>query len=129
MVPGAAAAQHMTLPPLDDPTGPGPFSLGQRDRIAAVLGEAQLTDVTIEPVAEPLWMGTDVTDAVAFLQVTGIGKSLFRDADPPTVARVGEAMQAALEPYVTRDGVRLGPRAWLVTAHRPRFAAAGTPWT
>jgi SAM-dependent methyltransferase len=27
MVPGAAAAQHVALPPLDDPTAPGPFSL------------------------------------------------------------------------------------------------------
>jgi hypothetical protein len=44
---------------------------------------------------------------------------LLRDADPPTVARVSEAVQAALEPYVTPDGLLLGSRAWLVTARRP----------
>lgn len=118
VVPAAAAAQHVAPPPLDDPAGPGPFSLGERDRVAAVLGAAQLTDIAIEPVAEPLWMGPDVADTVAFLKATGMGKSLFRDADPPTVARVSEAVQAALEPYVTPDGVRLGSRAWLVTARR-----------
>jgi tRNA G46 methylase TrmB len=39
--------------------------------------------------------------------------------DPPTVARVSGAVQAALEPYVTPDGLLLGSRAWLVTASRP----------
>lgn len=93
-----------------------------------MLGAAQLTDVTIEPVAEPLWMGTDVADTVAFLKATGIGQRLLQDADPPTVARVTEAVQGALEPYVTPDGVRLGSQAWLVTSHRPGVTATSTPW-
>jgi hypothetical protein len=118
LVPGAAAAQHLALPPLDDPTAPGPFSLGERDRIATVLRAAALSDVAIEPIAEPLWMGPDVVDTIAFLTSTGIWNSLLRDADPPTVARVSEAVQAALEPYLTPDGL-LGSRAWLVTASRP----------
>jgi SAM-dependent methyltransferase len=119
VVPGAAAAQYVALPPLDDPTAPGPFSLGERDRIATVLRAAALSDVAIEPIAEPLWMGPDVVDTVAFLKSTGIWNSLLRDADPPTVARVSEAVQAALEPHVTPDGLLLGSRAWLVTASRP----------
>jgi hypothetical protein len=40
-------------------------------------------------------------------------------ADPPTVARVSDAVQAVLESYVTPDGLLLGSRAWLVTASRP----------
>lgn len=120
VVPGGAAAQHIALPPLADPAGPGPFSLGERDHIAAVLGAAQLTDVTIDPVAEPLRMGDDVADTVAFMKSTALGLSLLRDADRPTIARVTEAMQEALEPYVTPDGVQLGSQAWLVRARRPR---------
>jgi hypothetical protein len=85
-----------------------------------VLGAAALSEVAIEPIAEPLWMGADVVDTVAFLKATGIWNSLVRDADPPTVARVSQAVQAALEPYFTPDGVQLGSRAWLVTASRPR---------
>ncbi len=119
VVPGAAAAQHVALPPLDDPAAPGPFSLGERDRIATVLRAAALTDVAIEPVAEPLWMGRDVADTVAFFQSTGIWNSLLVGADPATVARVSEAVQAALEPYLTPDGLLLGSAAWLVTASRP----------
>ena len=44
--------------------------------------------------------------------------AMLRDADPPTIARVGEAVQAALEPHVTPDGLLLGSWAWLVTASR-----------
>ena len=119
VVPGAAAAQHVALPPLDDPTAPGPFSLGERDRIAMVLRAAALRDVAIEPIVEPLWMGHDVIDTVAFLKATRIGNSLFQNADPPTAARASEAVEAALEQYVTPDGVLLGSRAWLVAASRP----------
>jgi SAM-dependent methyltransferase len=119
VVPGAAAARHVALPPLDDPSAPGPFSLGERDRIAMVLRAAALGDVVMEPIVEPLWIGRDVVDTIAFLESTGIWSFLLGDADPPTVVRVREAVQAALEPYVTPGGVLLGSRAWLVTASRP----------
>lgn len=119
VVPGAAAAQHVALPPLADPTAPGPFSLGDRDRIATVLRDAGLGDVGVEPIAEPFWTGSDFLDALAFLESTGIWSCLLREADPPTVARVGEAVRAALEPYVTPDDLLLGSRAWLVAARRP----------
>lgn len=52
-------------------------------------------------------------------RVVDIWNFLLRDADPPTLARVSGAVQAALEPYVMPDGLLLGPRAWLVTASRP----------
>jgi SAM-dependent methyltransferase len=119
LVPGAAAARHVVLPPPGDPAAPGPFSLGERDRVAVVLRDAAFTDVAIEPVAEPLWMGPDVDDAVGFLKSTGIWTRMLPDADPPTAARVSEAVRGALEPYVTPDGLLLGSRAWLVTASRP----------
>jgi SAM-dependent methyltransferase len=80
--------------------------------------QEESTDVAIEPVVEPLWMGPDVADTIAFLESTGIWNSLLRDADPPTAARVSQAVQAALEPYVTPAGLLLGSRAWLVTASR-----------
>lgn len=119
VVPGAAAAQHVPLPPLDDPKAPGPFALSDPDRIASVLGAAAICDVAIEPIAEPLWMGADIVDAVAFVKSTGFWNALLRNAEPPTLAPVSEAVVAALEPYSTADGVLLGSRAWLVTASRP----------
>lgn len=117
VVPGATA-QDVGLPALDDPAATGPFSPGERDRIATVLRAAALSDVAIEPIAEPLWMGPHIIDAVGFLKAAGIWNALLRNADRPTVARVSEAVQAALEPYVTPDGTLLGSRAWLVAASR-----------
>jgi hypothetical protein len=64
-------------------------------------------------------MGADIADAVAFVKSNRIWKSMPGDADPHTVARVSEAVEAALARYVTPDGVLLGSRAWLVTASGP----------
>jgi SAM-dependent methyltransferase len=119
-VPGAAVAQHIPLPPLDDPGSPGPFSLGDRQRLAAVPDAAALVDVAIESVAEPLWLGRDVADTVEFLKATGIGQTLLRGVDAPTIKQITKAVQAALAPYLTSDGVRLESRAWLVTARSTR---------
>jgi SAM-dependent methyltransferase len=117
VVPRAAAAQHAELQPLDDPTAPGPFSLGERDRAVTVLRAAAFSDLAIEPVTERLWMGADVPDAMAFLESMGIW-DVVRDADALAAARVRETVQAALEPYVTPDGVLMGARAWLLTAKK-----------
>jgi hypothetical protein len=78
IVPGAAAAQHMTLPPLDDQDSPGPFSLGDPHRLKAVLDAAGLVDISIEAVAEPLWLGCDAPDAVEFFKASGIPVSPSR---------------------------------------------------
>jgi hypothetical protein len=56
---------------------------------------------------------------VEFLKATGFGQRLLSGADPETIARVTDAMAAALEPHVTAEGIRLGSKAWLATARRP----------
>ncbi|MDF2713032.1 MAG: methyltransferase, partial [Nonomuraea muscovyensis] len=116
----AAAAQHIPLPPPGEPGSPGPFSLGDRQHLAAVLDAAGLVDVAIQPVVESLWLGRDVADTVDFFQASGFGQRLLQDADPATRTRVMAAVQAALEPHLTSDGVRLQSRAWLVTARNPQ---------
>jgi hypothetical protein len=62
---------------------------------------------------------------LAFLTSTAVWASLLRDAGPPTLDRVNEAVQAALEPYLTPDGLLPGSRAWLVT--RPSSTSSVTP--
>ena len=118
-VPGAAAAEHLALPELGEPGGPGPFSLADPDRLSATLGRAGFVGVAIEEVSVPLLLGSSVTDTVQFLEATGMGQRLLKDADAPTVARVTAAIGAALEPYLSTDGIKLGSRSWLVTARRP----------
>jgi hypothetical protein len=98
--------------------------------LVAVLDAARLTDIDIdiEPVTQPLWMGHDVADTVAFPNTTRIGQSLFPNADAAATARVTDAMQTALEPHLASDGVGLQSRAWLVTARNPHQAEGDPSW-
>jgi SAM-dependent methyltransferase len=118
-VPGAAFAQHVALPSFGDAGSPGPFSLADRDRILDILGAAGLVDVEVEALAQPLLLGTELAETVEFLKETGMGHALLSEADEATTRRVTEAVGAALEPHVTEEGVLLGSKAWLVTAHLP----------
>jgi SAM-dependent methyltransferase len=117
-LPGAAAAQHVALP-ARDPTSPGPFSLADPDRISTILGTAGMVEVDVQPVTEPLVVGSDVTDTVEFFKTTGMGQRMLSGADPDTIDRVTAAIAAALEPHLQAGGVWLGSQAWLVTARRP----------
>jgi hypothetical protein len=69
---------------------------------------------------ESLWLGRDVADTVELFQASGFGQRLLQGVDPATRTRVMAAVQAALEPHLTSDGVRLGSGAWLVTARNPK---------
>jgi hypothetical protein len=63
-----------------------------------VLDAAALVDVAIESVAEPLRLGRDVADTVEFLKASGIGQTLLRGVDAPTIKQITKAVQAALAP-------------------------------
>lgn len=118
-VPAAAIARHLDLPSLGDPGGPGPFSLADPGRLSAVLHGAGWADVGTEATSVPMILGQDVRGTVEFMTSTGMAQALLKEADAPAMARVTEAMGAALEPYLTADGVTMGSKSWLVTARRP----------
>ncbi len=118
VVPIAAVAQHVPLPQPPAPGTPGPFSLGERDRIMTVLKGAGFRDAAIEPIDQPVLLagGGTVDDAVTFVRRTGMARLMLSDAPDDVVARALDAIRDALGPYVTADGVRLGSAAWLVRA-------------
>ncbi|HZR11620.1 MAG TPA: class I SAM-dependent methyltransferase [Acidimicrobiia bacterium] len=118
VVPIAAVAQHVPLPQPPAPGTPGPFSLGERDRIMTVLEGAGFRDAAIEPIDQPVLLagGGTVDDAVTFVRRTGMARLMLSDAPDDVVARALDAIRDALGPYVTADGVRLGSAAWLVRA-------------
>ncbi len=119
-VPGLAAAQHVPLPDLGPPGAPGPFSLGDADRVRDVLSAAGFRDIGVDPFVDSILLGGGgaLDDAITFLRSTGMARALFADAPADAVRRAVDAVTAALAPYVTPDGVRLGAAAWLVTATR-----------
>jgi SAM-dependent methyltransferase len=119
VVPGAAAAKYVALPALNDPDSRGPFSLADKERLVATLETARLVDVSIESLTETLIIGSDPAESADFLKRTGIAQALLKDADTATVGQITEAVEVALEPFEDDDGIRLGSKAWLVTARAP----------
>jgi len=121
-VPMQVVAGLVELPPPAPPGAPGPFALGDPDRIRGALAAAGLADVAIEGVLEPQNIGGARTldDAIAFLMVAGPAAAALKGAPPEIRARVADALRQTLAPYVTADGVVLPGAAWIVTAASPR---------
>lgn len=117
-VPGLAAAQHVPLPNPGPPGTPGPFSFGDADHVRDVLAGAGYRDVTVDPLDESILLGGGGSpeETSTFLRNTGMGRALFADAPKAVVERAVAAVEDALEPYVTPEGVRLSAAGWLVRA-------------
>lgn len=118
-VPLSAAAAHVTLPPPPPPEAPGPFALGSRDRVAAVLAAAGFVQVRIEAYETALTVGgtTDLEAATGFvLQLGGPLATAVREANAEILATVRDAVRESLRPYHGPDGVRMPAAAWVVTA-------------
>jgi len=116
VVPAAAVGSVLTLPAPTDPGAPGPFAFADADRVRSLLAEAGWTEVVIDAVRRPMWVGADPADAVGFFRSTRLGQEVFRSATPDQIAAAEAAAIDALGIHVTDDGVVLDGAAWVVTA-------------
>lgn len=116
IVPGAAVADVLPLPVGDDATAPGPFAFADVDRVTAILSAAGFTGPTAAPATAKLWMGDNASDAAEFLRTTGLGRTVFADADPHLQDEAMERATSSLVPYESPSGVELDGAAWLVMA-------------
>ena len=98
--------------------GPGPFGLEDPDRIREVLAAAGFDGIEIEPVVEPVRMGTDADDAWEFLGVMGIVNWMTDGLDDDARAQALAQLRAAVDAHETADGVLFGSASWLVSARR-----------
>lgn len=114
---GAALSAHVELPKMDE-EGPGPFSLADPERIRSLLDRAGFVEIAVAPVVEPFVLGSDVADAMLFLEGLGLVRKLLAEADSATRTRALDAIRDALAAHRTEQGVQLGSAAWLVTARR-----------
>jgi SAM-dependent methyltransferase len=119
-VPAVAALAHVPPPPTVPSDAPGPFSFGNPDRVRTILGDAGYTNVTIEPFTTAMLLagGGSLDDATDFLRSTGMARALFAEASPEEIDRALAAVRAALEPFMTPEGVRIGAATWIVGARR-----------
>ena len=116
MIPAAAALQHVPMPDLGEPGGPGPFSLADPERLRSVLGQAGYAQIDVEEVVRPMVMGDSIEDVLAFMHDSDMGQILMAGVDDETAARAWASVRQALIPHATADGVVLQGTVWLVTA-------------
>lgn len=102
-------------PPSEPPTtGAHPFSLSDPDRVRALLTGAGMTDVALHAVSEPVWLGHDVEDALAF--ITARQASQLAELDDDARARVVRAAREDITRHLDEHGVRYASAAWIVQA-------------
>jgi SAM-dependent methyltransferase len=97
---------------------PGPFSLADADRVRQILAEAELAQVALEAVDEPMDLGRDAEDACGFVRTLGITTGMLAELDDATAAKALAAVRATLAAHDTGQGVLFGSSAWLITATR-----------
>jgi SAM-dependent methyltransferase len=121
LVPGLALAEHVALPDFGPPGGPGMFAFADPARIRSVLSGAGFTSVAVEPLDEQVLVGGggSLEATMEFLEQGGLARAMLKGVTGERRAQATEAVAAALRPFETADGVRMGTAAWLVTARRP----------
>jgi SAM-dependent methyltransferase len=118
LVPGAALAEHVALPPSAAPGSPGMFAFAESERLRQVLAHVGWQDITITSRHTPMLVGggCGLAETVDFLPSGSMGRTALANADDAIVARALDAVSKALEPHVTARGVQLEAAVWLVQA-------------
>ena len=101
---------------------PGPFGLAGSNHAHTVLSTAGFTAIEIGQVREPVRLGADPSDALAFLRGGGLVGGLLQDLSPGDAAAALGRLAGTLSAHHTDKGVLFDSAAWLITARRPDTA-------
>ncbi|ABC93261.1 probable methyltransferase protein (plasmid) [Rhizobium etli CFN 42] len=112
-----------TAPP--DPEAPGPFSFGDRGRVARILTAAGFADITIEPFDASIPLGEGGTrdaaidDALEMTLEVGPLSRALADQPDDVRARASVAVRAAFADRPGERSVMIDGAAWIVTTRNP----------
>jgi SAM-dependent methyltransferase len=110
-----AVGRELPMPPPDAPT---PFSHADPERVRSILGYAGFDGVELEPIDEPIDLGSDASDAFEFAKTMGIVEGLTDGLDADAQATAMSNLANLFQERETADGVLLGSAAWLITANK-----------
>ena len=108
-----AVGRELPMPP---PEGPGPFALGDPDRVRALLTAAGFGEPDLVGIREPMYYGPDVARAEQYVQAVLGG--LLTELDDAARAEAEAGLRATLEEHLGPEGVTYPSAMWIVTAHR-----------
>jgi SAM-dependent methyltransferase len=107
----------------DEPTcGPGPFSMADADTVSEQLRIAGFEAIELRRVDLPLRMGATLDEAVDMTMAIGPAGEVLRlwgDRVEEIRPRIASEIRAALEQYVTEDGVQAPASTWVISALAP----------
>jgi SAM-dependent methyltransferase len=116
----ADALAPLLGPPPASPQPRGPFALADPDYVSTMLGHAGWDAIEITELGEPVYVGRDATEAVAFeLSDPEVAKDIAA-ADPAVAAQAIADLRAAFAARERPDGVWLKAAAWLVQCEAVR---------
>jgi SAM-dependent methyltransferase len=98
---------------------PGPFSLADAATNADLLASAGWTEVDVQVIERPTWVGADLGDALGFL-----ARFLGHRVDPNALGPILDEAGRRMDPFVGSDGVELPGVALLCTAAMPHASGA-----
>jgi SAM-dependent methyltransferase len=108
-----------------DPEAPGPFSFGDRERVARILTAAGFTDIAIAPFDASIPFGEGETrdaaidDAVKLAFEVGPLSRALADQPDDIRARASGAVRAAFAGLPGERSVMIDGAAWIVMARNP----------
>ena len=111
-----AVGRDLPVPPAG---APGPFGLADAERTRATLTAAGFDNIELTAVDQPLWLGSDASDAFGFFQGTGIVRGMTAGLDDAQRARALDALRATMVEHDSGVGVNFRSGAWLISARRP----------
>jgi SAM-dependent methyltransferase len=112
----ARKAAGVETPPAD-PTAPGPFAFGDRDRVAGILKDAGFRDISAEGFEAPMYLGSSPRSAAEGVTRIGPASRVAIEAGPEKLPMIVDAIEAALGAHASADGsVSLPGRTWIFTA-------------
>ena len=113
-----AVAIERVFPTIGDGGGPNAFSLGEPDDTTALLHTTGFVDVTVAEVRQPVYYGSDVDTALAWVRGFSTTANALRQLDPPAAEHALDLLRKTMADHLGADGVWFDSAAWLVTARR-----------
>ena len=98
---------------------PGPaaaFALADPGRVGPLLAGAGFGRIEFAAVDEPMLIGRDVDDVLAYERVSPSAEGLLAELSAAQAAELTRALRDRLTAYASPDGVIMPGAAWLVTA-------------
>ncbi|OZM83553.1 class I SAM-dependent methyltransferase [Pseudonocardia sp. MH-G8] len=108
-----AVGRDLPAPP---PDGPGPFALGDPDRVRTLLTAAGFGEPDLRGVRERTYYGPDVDTAHRYISAMQHG--LLSELDDAARAEAHATLRAELQEHHGPDGVTYPSAMWIVTARR-----------